>query len=427
VNCLHCGAPIPAGSRRDRAYCNNNCSALASYYRRKNGASPPPRWQHPALGSADPALRAAAARAAQLGEAYGWSPSTIRCALDGLMVLLDGRPAGERVTITEIRARTPRHTSAPRVAEILAGLDLLEDDSTPAIRSWIERRGGDLPSGFAGAVRAWLLVLLDGDARARPRSHASIYVYFAAVRPLIEHWSADRGHLREVTADDVRAVLDPLRGHQLRTTTVAVRSLFRFARKRGLVFANPAARLKATDPGGSLLPMTDAEIRAVEQAAASPAQRLIVALAAVHAARWAAIRDLTLDDLDLPNRRITIAGHRQRLDELTHRALRAWLGHRRATWPRTPNRHVLISGKTALESGPVSRGFLNWNLQRHGVSIERVRRDRVLHEALTARADPLHLALVFGISHTTASKYTLIACDLLADQPGEAAGKRAWG
>jgi hypothetical protein len=105
----------------------------------------------------------------------------------------------------------------------------------------------------------------------------------------------------------------------------------------------------------------------------------------------------------------------------------ARLGHRRATWPRTPNRHVLISGKTALESGPVSRGFLNWNLQRHGVSIERVRRDRVLHDALTARADPLHLALVFGISHTTASKYTLIACDLFADQPGEAAGKRAWG
>jgi integrase len=104
-------------------------------------------------------------------------------------------------------------------------------------------------------------------------------------------------------------VLDPLSGHQLRTTTVAVRSLFRFARKRGLVFANPAARLKAADPGGSLLPMTDAEIRAVEQAATSPAQRLIVALAAVHAARWAAIRDLTLDDLDLPNRRITIAGH----------------------------------------------------------------------------------------------------------------------
>jgi hypothetical protein len=49
------------------------------------------------------------------------------------------------------------------------------------------------------------------------------------------------------------------------------------------------------------------------------------------------------------------------------------------------------------------------------------RRDRVLHEALTARADPLHLALVFGLSHTTASKYALIVCDLLVGQPAEAA------
>ena len=421
MTCLHCGAPIPAGSRRDRAYCGNNCSALASYYRRKNAAAPRPRWQHPALVSGNPALRAAAGRARQLGETHGWSPSTLRCALDGLTVLLDGRPAGERVTLTEIRARTPRHTSVPRVAEVLAGLDLLDDDSIPAVRSWIERRTGELPQGFAAAVRAWLLVLLDGDARARPRSHASIYVYFAAVQPFIEQWSADRGHLREVTAADINAVLDRLRGHQLRTTTVAVRSLFRFARKRGMIFANPAARLTAADPRGTLLPMTDAEIRAVEQAAASPAQRLLVALAAVHAARWAAIRGLTLDDLDLPNRRITIAGHRQRLGELTYQALRAWLGHRRATWPRTPNRHVLISERTALGGGPVSRGYLSWNLQRHGVSIERIRRDRVLHEALTARADPLHLALVFGLSHTTASKYTLIACDLLAGQPAEAA------
>jgi site-specific recombinase XerD len=422
VTCLHCGAPIPAESRRDRVYCGSNCSALASYYRRKRGTAAPPRWQHPALGSGNPALRVAAARARQLGEAHGWSPSTIRCVLDGLMVLLDGRPGGERVTLSEIRTRTPRHTSAPRVAEVLAGLDLLEDDSIPAVRSWIERRTGELPQGFAAAVRAWLLVLLDGDARARPRSPASIYVYFTAVQPFIAQWSADRGHLREVTAADIKAVLDPLRGHQLRTATVAVRSLFRFAKKRGLVFANPAARLTAVGPGGSLLPMSDAEIRAVEQAVTSPAQRLIVALAAVHAARWAAIRGLTLDDIDLPNRRITIAGHPQRLGELTCRTLRAWLDYRRATWPRTPNRHVLISERTALGSGPVTRSFLTWNLQRHGVSIERIRRDRVLHEALTARADPLHLALVFGLAHTTASKYTLIACDLLGGQSAEVTG-----
>ena len=168
--------------------------------------------------------------------------------------------------------------------------------------------------------------------------------------------------------------------------------------------------------------MDDTEIRAVEQAITRPAQRLIVALAAVHAARWAAIRDLTLDDLDLPSRRITIAGHDQRLGDLSHQALRAWLDHRRTTWPHTPNRHVLISKQTALGGKPVSKSYLNWHLQRHGVSVERIRRDRVLHEALTARADPLHLALVFGISQTTASRYALIACDLLAEPPDQETG-----
>src|SRR5713226_2966322 len=130
------------------------------------------------------------------------------------------------------------------------------------------------------------------------------------------------------------------------------------ARMRGVTSGsctNPAQRLKAAVPGPSLLPMTEDEIRAVEQAITLPGQRLIVALAAVHAARWEAIRALTLDDLNLPNRRITIAGHPQRLGDLSHRALRAWLGHRRATCPHTPNRHVLVSEKTALGDGPVTR------------------------------------------------------------------------
>jgi len=424
VNCARCGTPLPAGSRRDRVYCSNNCSALASCYRRKNAAAPPPRWQHPALESGNPALRAAAVHARQLGQDRGWSPSTVRCAMDGLAVVLDDRPAGERVTLTEIRTRTPRHASTPRVAEVLAGLGLPEDDATPAIRSWIDRRASELPDGFAEAVRAWLLVLPGGDARARPRSHATIYVYFGTVRPFTERWSADHTHLREVTAHDVKDTLEPLQGHQLRTAIAALRSLFRFAKKRGLVFTNPATRLETSDAGHSLLPMADAEIRAVERVAISPAQRLIVALAAVHAARPAAIRDLTLDDLDLPNRRITLAGHSQRLGELTCKTLRDWLDHRRSAWPRTPSRHVLISEKTALGVEPVTSSYLNWHLRRHGVTVERIRRDRVLHEALTAGPDPLHLALVFNLSHTTASRYAAIAQDLLDDQIEQDTGQR---
>lgn len=147
---------------------------------------------------------------------------------------------------------------------MLAALGLLDDDTTPAIRAWVDRRTGELPDGFAQAIRAWLLVLLvllDGDARARPRSHGSIYVYFSVVRPFIQRWSADYDHLCEVTPADVRAALDPLRGHQLRTTIAALRSLFRLAKKRGLVFTNPTTRLKTSDAESTLLPMAAAEIR----------------------------------------------------------------------------------------------------------------------------------------------------------------------
>jgi integrase len=422
MTCVRCGKSLPPGGRRDRRYCNNSCRTLASIARRKAGIQPPPRWQHLALGSDNPALRAAAAHAQQLGQAHGWSPATIMCTIDGLTGLLAGRPAGEHVTLTEVRTRTPRHASTPRVAEVLADLGLLDDDTTLAVRCWIDRRTSELPAGFAGSIRTWLLVLLDGDARTRPRSHSTIYVFFGAVRPFLERWSSTRGHLREITTADIQAVVAPLRGWPRRTAITALRSLFRFAKKRGLVFTDPTTRLQADDVERSLLPMTDAEIRAVEQLAITPAQRLIVALAAVHAARAAAIRHLVLDDLDLPNRRITIAGHTQRLGDLTHRVLRAWLHQRRSAWPHTPNRHVLISEQTALGVEPISKGYLQFHLQRHGVDLDRIRSDRVLHEALTVGPDPLHLALVFNLSHTTASRYAAIAQHLLdgqLEQPAE--------
>jgi hypothetical protein len=50
------------------------------------------------------------------------------------------------------------------------------------------------------------------------------------------------------------------------------------------------------------------------------------------------------------------------------------------------------------------------------VHLEHIRADRVLHEALTVGPDPLHLALVFNMSHTTASRYAVIAQKLLDDQ-----------
>jgi len=299
---------------------------------------------------------------------------------------------------------------------------MLHDDTTAAIRTWIDRRTGELPAGFRRDVRAWLVMLLDGDARTRPRSHATVHFHFGRVRPFIQCWAATRGYLREITSGDVDAVLEPLRGHRRCNAIAALRSLFRFARRRGLTFGDPTRHLRGGRGGRTVLPMTAGQIRAVQEAAVTPAQRLAIALAAVHAARPGAIRELTLEDIDLPSRRITLAGHRQRLGELTRDALLAWLDYRRATWPDTASRHVLITRKSALGTGPVSASYLADYLGRHqrGISLEHIRRDRILAEALATGADPLHLALVFNIDHTNAMAYAGAARNLLSGPvPGD--------
>jgi hypothetical protein len=116
-------------------------------------------------------------------------------------------------------------------------------------------------------------------------------------------------------------------------------------------------------------------------------------------------------------RRISIVGHSQPFGELTRNALLAWLDYRRATFPDTANRHVLLSRKSALGTGPVSASYLADYLGRYqrGISLEHIRHDRILQEALATGADPFHLALVFNIDHTSAMVYVDDDRNLLSD------------
>ena len=150
----------------------------------------------------------------------------------------------------------------------------------------------------------------------------------------------------------------------------------------------------------------------------TPAQRLAIALAAVHAARPKAIRELTLDDIDLPGRRITLAGHRQPLGDLTRNALLAWLGY--GVPPgRTPPTGTCWSRASAPWAPGRSRPTTSTSTSCTA-SLEQIRRDRILHEALATGADPLHLALVFNIDHSNAMAYANAARNLLSS-PAEQA------
>lgn len=142
----------------------------------------------------------------------------------------------------------------------------------------------------------------------------------------------------------------------------------------------------------------------------------------MHAARTGQIRALHLDDVDLGNGRLTIAGTPRPLDDLTRRALLAWLRHRASRWPSTANPHMLISQNTALRHGPVSANFI-LDLRGQPTSLERLRIDRQLEEALAQAGDPLALAAMFGISESTAITYAINARRLLdADHDARPSG-----
>ena len=141
------------------------------------------------------------------------------------------------------------------------------------------------------------------------------------------------------------------------------------------------------------------------QAARNPADRLVLALAAIHAARPKAIRELQLGDISLGDRRLTIAGRTRPLDDLTRQVILDWLSHRRDRWPGTANPHLIINQQTSMETGPVSRVSLTKSFRGQAATLERLRVHRQLGEALARGPDPQHLASVFGLDPKTAIRY----------------------
>ena len=204
-----------------------------------------------------------------------------------------------------------------------------------------------------------------------------------------------------------------------------MRSLFGHCKRTGRIFRDPTSGLRDSQrPLILIQPLEPAEIDQATAAAVTPAARLAVALAAVHAARPKTIRELHLGDVDLGNRRLVIAGRSRPLDDLTRRLLLAWLQHRGRRWPGTANPHLIVNQQTAMTTRAVSENWLTESCRGLTATLERLRVDRQLEEALMG-GDPLHLAAVFGIDDTTAIKYAAIARQLLETAAEhDAAGSR---
>jgi hypothetical protein len=367
---------------------------------------------------ASPWLAHARRTARQLGETRGWTPKVQRLVDRALAVLLSGHTDGETICYSQIYpAMRARDLTIERTTEVLQHLGIFHDDRRHPFEGWLAAKLQDLAPGIAQEAEAWSRALHDGGPRSPARSHDTVRRYLNLARPALAHWSIQHQHLREITSGDINAFLAGLHGARRNDTAVVLRSLFAFAKREKIVFRNPAGRLikpGTRQPNATIQPLDHAQTGALLTTTVKPAARLILALAAVHAARRDAIRRLHLDDLDLGNRQITIAGRTRPLDDLTRHLLHDWLGQRQARWPNTANPHLLINQQTAMQTKPVSPGWISEALTGTPITLEQLRIDRHLDEALTRGPDPLHLAAVFGLSPKTAMRYANAARQLLA-------------
>jgi integrase len=354
-------------------------------------------------------------------EARGWSDTVRRALNRNLVMLLARYVEGEVIRYSAYhRVLTARGSSLAHTTEVLQTLGVLLDDRHPSFDVWVQDKLEDLAPAIRDDTHRWVRVMHDGGPRTRARHPRTVRGYVALLRPVLQQWSSRHDHLREITHDEVISSLTTLRGHPRQTTLVALRSLFAWAKRTGIVFANPTSRIPVgqIEPG-VLQPLTSEQIARTTAAATTPQARVFVVLAAVHAARPGAVRALQLTDVDLGNRRLTVAGRTRPLDELTYQVLLGWLAHRRQRWPRTANPHLVINTMTAVGARSVSHVWANRTLQGLPATFERLRIDRQLEEALICGPDPLHLAEVFGLDPKTAIRYASSARDLL-ERPHEA-------
>lgn len=312
-----------------------------------------------------------------------------------LVRLLAHHTASGMVRASYVRAVASDHgTNIDHTLEILRTMQIVADDRPANFDAWLETKLACLAPAIALQVGRWARHLHDSVPRNRLRSPNTAATYLQRLRPALADWSTRYDHLREVTHDDVSACVGALRGEVRRGTVTALRSLFRWARRNGVVFRNPATGIRLGKRDHPVRrPLTHANLTAAGRRShhtAGPRGRRTGRDAR---RRPFQVQALQLDDVDLASRRLSIAGHERHLDDLTYHVLCEWLAYRADRWPHTANPPLLASRESALGHAPVSYAFV-LNLLELAATAERLRIDRQLEETLVVGFDPLHLAAV---------------------------------
>ena len=301
---------------------------------RGTGGASTPRPCRPSPGPPERLLEAFQQRS----RAQAWDDGIRGEATRALHLLLAWLGAAAPIPEADIRSIPlgRRWTSSRRVLRFLEEHDLVVPDPARRIdvdQQAIEQRLQTLPDGIAGELRRWVQVLRgEGRRQHRPMGFATIRKYVGYASPVVAAWAGRMEGLREITPDDIRAVLRERQGNQARSVHVALRSLFQALKQERLVFRDPTRGIALAKVERLPAPLPSDRLRGLLERADGAMARLVVGLVAIHALRNVEFVKLRLDDLDRVRGRLTVhrgtSRHTVYLDELTHSLAVAWLRER---------------------------------------------------------------------------------------------------
>ncbi len=207
--------------------------------------------------------------ASELPGTRGWNARIVIETGRALAVVLADHAPGDMIAWSQLPpALHRRDLSITRTAEILDLAGLLDD-----------------PAPMAADIGPWLRTRSQGGPRSRPRDEHTVRLNLNRVHPLLLAWARHYSHLREVTTADIIAATGLLPPSRRRQTLTALRSLIGHRKKTGTIFRDPTRGVRdGQRPLNLIQPLQPAEIHQATSAAVTPAARLAVALAAIHAA-----------------------------------------------------------------------------------------------------------------------------------------------
>lgn len=367
----------------------------------------------------DQVLREHAAR-------HGWSRRLINVVAASLRALQAWQDTpGTPISASDARRllRQRDHTTVESTLEVLAVAELLDDDRVPAVRTFFLNKIAGLPAPMTAQLEVWYSVMLDGSSkppRRYPRHPKTIRMQLAAASPILHTW-ADHGHqsLAEITKAHVAAALPSDAANRALTVT-ALRSLFGLLKARKVIFTNPARGVPHAPPPPKVPLPLDTDVIREALNSPDPARALAVALVAFHGLIAEEIRNIKLTDIC--DGRLAVAGRQIPLAGPVRVRLSSYLDHRAQRYPQTANPYLLVNRRSAPRTTPVARTY-PWH--KHAVQARMLREDRILHEIFATGGDVRRVCDLFGLSISTAMRYTLVLEH--PDLTGSTSGSRTQG